>query len=101
MILQADAANEWIRRGRVAGRELRDVEIGNELADIDDIDDALLGELVALKGANGDWYFVDILFTLGRGDRDLLEKRNFRLLRRCAGDEYGAERREQAQAQWC
>ena len=74
MVLKADAADERIRGRRVTGRELGDIEVRNEFSDIDDVDNALLGELVTFERADGDRYLVDILFTLGRGDRDFLEK---------------------------
>ena len=58
----------------MACRELRDIEIWHELADVDNVDDALLGKLVTLERTHSNRNFVDALYALGRRDHDFFDE---------------------------
>ena len=73
VILQADAADERVGGRGVAGREARHVQVRNELADVDQVGDALPLKLLAGKGGDRDGHLVDALLALLGGDGDLLE----------------------------
>jgi hypothetical protein len=68
------ADDVWPAEKRVAGRELRDIQVGYELANIDDVDDTLLSKLVAFEGTDRNRYFVNALLALGRRDGDFFDK---------------------------
>ena len=75
VILGADAADEGIRRGRVARGEGGDGQVGHELADIDEVRDAALHHLVAVEDAERGGYVVEALLPFGRGDDHFLDQR--------------------------
>ena len=77
VVLQADAADEGVRRGRLAGREPGDVQVRHELADIRQVRDALLLDGVGREGADRDGNVVNALFALLRSHDDRLEYRRF------------------------
>ena len=73
VILQADAADERVGGGGVAGREAGHVQVRDELADVDQVGDALPLKLLAGEGGDRDRHLVDALLALLGGNGDLLE----------------------------